>query len=72
MTDLHDEQQHDIAEEAVVQERRDFLRGLGKWSRVVIGGALLGSAVALAPLAQAGAWVNRRGGGYGGSWINRR
>lgn len=73
MTGLHDEQQHDIAEEAVMQERRDFLRGLGKWSQVVIGGALLGGAVALPSQVQAGAWINRRGGwdGGGGGWYNR-
>ena len=39
-------------------------------SQVVIGGALLGGAVALPSQVQAGAWVNRRGGwdGGGGGW----
>ena len=70
MTDPHDEQQHDIPDEAIARERRDFLRGLGKWSQAVIGGVLLGGAVTLAPQARAGAWVNRRGGYGGGGWIN--
>jgi len=70
MTDPHDEQRHDIPDEAIAQERRDFLRGLGKWSQAVIGGVLLGSAMTLAPQARAGAWVNRRGGYGGGGWIN--
>ena len=55
--------------------RRDFLRGLKKWSAVVIGGAVLGHLAA--PEARGG-WVNRGGGGGwvngrggGGSWINR-
>lgn len=49
--------------------RRDFLVSLGRWSKVVIGGALLGGA--LAPERDAGAvgWGNR-GGGHGGSWVN--
>ena len=65
MTDQCDEQQQDNTDETVTQERRDFLRGLGKWSQAVIGGVLLGGAVTLAPQARAGAWINRRG-GYGG------
>ena len=49
--------------------RRDFLVSLGRWSKVVIGGALLGGA--LTPERDAGAvgWGNR-GGGHGGSWVN--
>ena len=70
MTDQDDEQHGNFLEEPVKQERRDFLRGLGKWSQAVIGGVLLGSAVALAPQARAGAWINRRGGYGGGGWIN--
>ncbi|MEZ5581085.1 MAG: hypothetical protein R3F40_17775 [Candidatus Competibacteraceae bacterium] len=46
--------------ETVTQERRNPLRGQGKWSQAVIGGVLLGGAVTLAPQARAGAWVNRR------------
>ncbi|MEZ5602477.1 MAG: twin-arginine translocation signal domain-containing protein [Candidatus Competibacteraceae bacterium] len=70
MTDPHDEQQHDIPDEAIARERRDFLRGLGKWSQAVIGGVLLGGAATLVPQARAGAWINRRGGYGGGGWIN--
>ena len=69
MTDPHDEQRHDSPDEAIARERRDFLRGLGKWSQAVIGGMLIGGAVTLAPQARAG-WINRRGGYGGGGWIN--
>jgi hypothetical protein len=63
-------------EEAIIQSRRDFLLSLGKWSAAVVAGAVLGAG-ALAPErdAQAGAWINRRGGwingGGGGGWVNR-
>jgi len=51
--------------------RRFFLRSMGKWSGAAITAALLGGAwLGLAPEANAGAWVNRRGGG-GGGWVNR-
>ena len=69
----------------VVEERRAFLRGLGKWSQAVIGGAIIGGASIHANPAQAwaaargaggsaavggrGGWVNRYGGG--GGWANR-
>jgi len=66
--------------------RREFFVGLKKWSKVVIGSAIVGSAVVNANQeAQAGSWINRRGGwgngrgggigwanGRGGGWINRR
>ncbi|MCP5458341.1 MAG: hypothetical protein H6971_01760 [Gammaproteobacteria bacterium] len=67
--------------EGALQSRRDFLIGLGKWSRVVIAGAVVGGGALLGERsAQAGAWVNRRGccggGGWinggGGGWVNRR
>jgi hypothetical protein len=45
--------------------RRDFLSGLKKWSKVVIAAA---AGVAVGRKASAGAWVNRRGPGYG--WGN--
>jgi hypothetical protein len=51
--------------------RRVFLQSLGKWSGAAIAAALLAGAwLALPPKANAGAWINRRG-GYGGGWINR-
>jgi hypothetical protein len=52
-----------------VEERRNFLRSLGKWSLAVIGGVLLESALTDSNQANAGAWVNRYGGG--GGWVNR-
>jgi hypothetical protein len=55
-----------------LQSRRDFLIGLGRWSKIVIGAALLGGISAEAPDAEAGAWVNRRGGYGGGAWVNNR
>lgn len=67
-------------EEQDLQSRREFLIGLGKWSRVVIAGAVFGGAMLTQKTAEAG-WINRRGGrggswvdgrGSGGSWVNRR
>jgi len=66
-------------EKREVQSRRDFLIGLGNWSRAVIVGAVGGAALLSDRPAQAG-WLNRRGGGGagwingsgGGSWANRR
>ena len=53
-------------------DRRLFLRSLGKWSGAAIAAVVVGGAwVAFSPEANAGAWVNRRG-GYGGGWINAR
>ena len=46
--------------------RREFLSGLKKWSKVVIASAI---GITIASKADAGAWVNRYGGG--GGWINR-
>lgn len=64
-----------------IQERRVFLKSIGKWSGAAIMAALVGSVVGTAPEAQAaswinrgGGWINRRGGwinGGGGGWINR-
>src|ERR1700742_4550201 len=52
--------------------RRNFLRGLGKWSLAVIGCAALGS---VPEQSMAGGWVNRRGswvnGPGAGGWVNR-
>lgn len=52
--------------------RRLFLQSLGKWSGAAIAGAIFGGAwIASPPEANAGAWINRRGGYGGGGWINR-
>ena len=69
------------SEEQDLQSRRDFLIGVGNWSRAVIVGAVAGGALLTNRPAQAG-WLNRRGGrgggwingkgGSGGSWANRR
>ena len=50
------------------QDRREFLLSLGKWSKVVIGGALLGGA--LLPEQDAQAWDGGPGGGGAGLWYN--
>jgi hypothetical protein len=58
-------------EEQGLLSRRDFLISLTKWSKVVIAGALLGGLLTHSDKkAQAGSWINRRG-GYGGGWYNR-
>jgi hypothetical protein len=64
-------------DESELKSRRDFLVGLGKWSKVIIGGAVFGRLLTLDKQAQA-AWVNRRGGWVngrgsgGGGWANAR
>src|SRR5208337_332731 len=61
------------ANEKEMIDRRGFLSGLKKWSKIVIGGALLGSGLLNAGAekeAAAGAWANRAGGG-GRAWANR-
>jgi hypothetical protein len=50
--------------------RRLFLQSMGKWSGAAIAAAVAGVWLASAPKAEAGGWINRRGGG-GGGWINR-
>ena len=88
MTDKHEkaeghcepEPTGNAAEEQELRSRREFLIGLGKWSRAVIVGAVAGGAMLAEKPAQAG-WLNRRGccrggswvdgGGGGGSWANR-
>jgi hypothetical protein len=55
-----------------LMDRRDFLLGLKKWSKVVIGVALLGSGLLVDGADQeaaAGRWANARGGG-GSAWAN--
>jgi hypothetical protein len=62
----------EISSDQELVGRRLFLRGIGKWSGAAIAAVIFGSAwVASPPKAEAGVWVNRRG-GYGGGWINGR
>ncbi|MBS1223121.1 MAG: hypothetical protein H6R23_2741 [Proteobacteria bacterium] len=84
MTDQHEMAHPEPAEALVTEERRQFLRGLGKWSQAVIGGVLLGGALTHTDPARAwaagrgyrgsaavgagGGWANRYG---GGGWANR-
>jgi hypothetical protein len=60
--------------DAQLKNRRDFLKSLGKWSTIIIGGIALGGVVApdesAGWLNGGGSWVNARGGG-GGGWVNR-
>ncbi len=59
------------AESSESLDRRLFLRSIGKWSGAAIAAAVTGGAwLASLPVANAGAWVNRRGGIRGGGWIN--
>jgi hypothetical protein len=63
-----------IDPDAELTSRREFLIGLGKWSKVIVGSALLGGCYTYGGTG----WINRRGGwingrGYGGGgWVNRR
>ncbi len=50
--------------------RREFFVGLKKWSKVVISSAIVGSALVISSKEAQAAWVNRRGGVRGGSWID--
>ncbi len=62
----------EIVPEDERMSRREFFAGLGKWSLVVIGAALGGSALLASERdaeAYGGAWANRGGGG--GAWANR-
>ena len=79
MTDKHNpaeshrepETMDKATEEQDLQSRREFLIGLGKWSRVVIAGAVFGGAMLTQKTAEAG-WINRRGCCRGGSWVDGR
>jgi hypothetical protein len=62
---------HADSDEQALQSRRDFLIGLGKWSRVVVTGAVLGAGVVITDKTAQAGWLNRRG--YGGAgWVNNR
>jgi hypothetical protein len=52
------------------QRRRDFLLGLGRWSKVAIAAAVFGGLATRQADVQAASWVNRRGGVRGGAWVN--
>ncbi|MCC8986220.1 MAG: hypothetical protein LM523_00650 [Candidatus Contendobacter sp.] len=85
MTDQEQKSRPELTETLGAEERRAFLRGLGKWSQAVIGVAALGSGLIHSNPAEAwvaargvggsaavggrGGWVNRYGGG--GGWANR-
>jgi hypothetical protein len=70
---LNEQSESTEAGDPVLQSRRDFLIGLGRWSKIVIGAALLGGIAGGPPEAEAAGWINRRGGyGGGGAWINNR
>ena len=75
MTDQEQKSRPESTETLVAEERRTFLRGLGKWSQAVIGGVALGGAWIYSNPAEA--WVAARGAGGsaavggGGGWVNR-
>ena len=56
--------------EPELRGRRAFLVSLGKWSKAVIGGVVLGGL--LTPEREARAWGWGNGGGGNGSWVNVR
>lgn len=65
------DQDDDPIDERELIDRRNFLRGLGKWSLAVIVGVALGPPAEAKP-GQVRGWVNSRGGYGGGSaWANR-
>ena len=65
----------DEQDEPERKSRRDFLRSLGRWSAIIIGGAALGGMMGPPDAAGwvngRGGWVNARGGGGGAAWVNR-
>jgi len=59
-------------EDTQLVNRRLFLQSTGKWSGAAIAAAVFGVAwLAISPEAKGG-WINRRGYGGGGGWINGR
>lgn len=74
--DYEEKQTHESLNEDLLS-RRDFFVGLKKWSKIVIGGALVGTAMIYPATEAEAGWLNRRGGGgwvngRGGGWLNRR
>lgn len=69
------EANRDGQDEREQKSRRDFLRSLGRWSAIIIGGVALGGMMGPTDAAGwvngGGGWVNARGGGGGGGWVNR-
>ncbi len=65
----------DGQDEPEQKSRRDFLRSLGRWSAIIIGGVALGGMMGPPDAAGwvngGGGWVNARGGGGGAGWVNR-
>jgi hypothetical protein len=55
-------------QDAGIIERRNFLLGLGKWSKAVIGGVVMGGLLAPGRDAKAWGWANSNDGR--GSWVN--
>ncbi len=84
---MSDQERNTLAPEAEdtvpeLQERRNFLLGLGKWSKAVMGAVALGGLLNPGREAEAwggssrdsghGIWVNfRSDGGWGRDWHNR-
>ena len=70
--DINERHDEEISSnEKELMDRRSFLLSLKKWSKIVIGGALVGSALLdHGTEIEAAAWANRGGGG-GGAWANR-
>ncbi len=57
-----------VVEDLAARGRREFLVSLGKWSKAVIGGVLLGGVLAPEQAVEARGWDS--GGGSGGIWYN--
>ncbi|GBC62078.1 hypothetical protein DENIS_3041 [Desulfonema ishimotonii] len=57
--------------EADLMTRRNFLVGLGKWSKAVVGGVLAASAFSVPEASANKKWTNRKGGKWNDRWHNR-
>ncbi len=68
--DMKPDEQNAETDEKQLKSRRDFLKRLGRWSAIIIGGAALGGMMAQDD-ADASGWVNRRGGGGSAGWVNK-